>query len=177
MSQTLHAVPAAIITHTTAVICGDIVSDIAVSHARTTDARLGLTLGTVLMNLYSAGAAQGLLAGFAAAHAAMAGIPRDIPIPPTPPYEPFARTTLAIDWTRRPAYCVVPRSEVNKTSTATIHWLDLYCGPITFQIRDQRGLKSTLALLTHAHRTAAAIFLDGAEFGADPTSDDYREPR
>jgi hypothetical protein len=54
MTQTLHAIPAATVTHTIAVIYGDITSDITVHHARTSDARIGLTFGTTLMNLYSA---------------------------------------------------------------------------------------------------------------------------
>jgi hypothetical protein len=43
-----------------------------------------------------------------------------------------------------------------------IHWVDLYCGPITFQIRDRLGLKSTVTLLSRTHQTAVAVFLDGA---------------
>ena len=175
MSQSaLHVIPAATITHTTAIVCGDIRSDIAVYHARTTDARMVLTFGTTLMTIYSASAAQGLLEAFATARAAIARVPREIPAPVAPPYEPFARTTLCIEWTRRPAYCVVPQSGPNKTNSATIHWVDLYCGPITFQIRDQLGLKSTLGLLTRTHHTATAVFLDGPEHTDDPTAHDYR---
>jgi hypothetical protein len=107
----------------------------------------------------------------------MARVPREITAPATPPYEPFARTTLAIEWTRRPAYCVVPQSGPNKSGTATIHWVELYCGPITFQIRDQLGLKSVLTLLTRTHQTAAAVFLDGPDHAADPTDEDYRWPQ
>src|SRR5882757_10343600 len=118
MTQTLHTIPAATVTHTIAVICGDIISDITVHHARTSDARIGLTFGTTLMNLYSASAAQGLLEAFAAARALMARVPREITAPATPPYEPFARTTLAIEWTRRPAYCAVPQSGPCKSGTA-----------------------------------------------------------
>jgi hypothetical protein len=133
-----------------------------------------LIFGTTLMTLYSASAAQGLLEAFAAARAAMAQVPCEIPAPPTPAYEPFARTTLSIEWTRRPTYCVVPQSGPNKLNTANIHWVDLYCGPITFRIRDQIGLKSTVALLSRTHKTAVAVFLDGSEHTGDPTSDDYR---
>lgn len=177
MSQsTLHTIPAATITHTTAVICGEIASDVTVHHARTTDARIGLTFGTTLMNLYSASAAQGLLEAYAAARALMARVPREITAPATPPYEPFARSTLAIEWTRRPAYCAVPQSGPNKSGTAAIHWVDLHCGPITFQIRDQLGLRSALTLLTRAHQTAVAVFLDGPEHAADPTDEDYPGP-
>ena len=122
------------------------------------------------MNLYSASAAQGLLEGFAAARAAMSQVPLEIPAPAAPPYEPFARTTLAIEWTRRPTYCVVPQSGPNKSNNAVIHWVDLYCGPITFQIRDQLGLKSTLALLSRTHKTAVAVFLDGPQHADDPTA-------
>jgi hypothetical protein len=68
---------------------------------------------------------------------------------------------------------VVPQSGANKANGATIHWVDLYCGPITFQIRDQIGLKSTLALLSRTHRTATAVFLDGPEHTDDPTAEDY----
>jgi hypothetical protein len=103
-----HVIAAATVTHTTAVIRGEIVSDISVYHAQTSDARIALTFGTTLMNLYSASAAQGLLEAFAAARAAMTSVPREIPAPAAPPYEPFARTTLAIEWTRRPTYCGAP---------------------------------------------------------------------
>ena len=175
-SAALHVIPAATVTHTIAVIRGDVVSDITVHHARTTDARIALIFGTTLMTLYSASAAQGLLEAFAAARGAMATMPREIPAPAAPTYQPFARTTLSIDWTRRPTYCVVPQSGPNKLKTAVIHWVDLYCGPVTFQIRDQLGLKSTLDLLSRTHKTPVAVFLDGTEHTLDPTSDDYRWP-
>jgi hypothetical protein len=174
MSQTLHVIPAATVTHTTAVIHGEVTSDIAVYHARTTDARIGLTFGTTLMSLYSADATQGLLEAFATARNAMARVPRLIAAPATPPYAPFARTTLSIEWTRRPSFGVVPQWGPGKSDGTVVHWVDLYCGPLTFQIRDQQGLKSTLQLLTRAHQTAIAVFLDGPDHAADPTSDDYR---
>ena len=176
MTQTLHAIPAATVTHTIAVIYGDITSDITVHHARTSDARIGLTFGTTLMNLYSASTAQGLLEAFATARAAMARVPREINASATPPYEPFARTTLAIEWTRRPTYCVVPQSGPNKAGTKVTHWVDVYCGPITFQIRDQLGLTSTLALLSRTHKTAVAVFLDGPQHAEDPAAGDYPWP-
>jgi hypothetical protein len=156
----LHVVPAATITHTTAVIRGETACDVTVYHARTTDARIALAFGSTLMTLYSASAAQGLLEAFTA--------------PAQPTYAPFARTTLAIEWTRRPAYSVLAESGANRTGTATIHWVDLHCGPITFQIRDQAGLHSILELLTRTHRTAVAVFLDGPEHAADPTDADYQ---
>ena len=161
MSQsTLNTIPAATITHTTAIIRGEFECDVTVYHARTTDARITLTFGSTLMTLYSASAARGLLEAFAAARAAMVQVPREIPAPAQPGYAPFARTTLAIEWTRRPAYCVVPQTGPNKSGTATIHWVELYCGPITFQIRDQRGLKSTLALLTRTPTATTPADLD-----------------
>jgi len=178
MTQTLHTTPAATITvtHTIVVLHGDITSDITVHYARTTDARIGLTFGTTLMNLYCASAAQGLLEAFTTARVSMARIPREIHTPATPPYEPFARTTLAIEWTRRPPYCVVPQSGPGKINSATTHWLDIYCGPVTFQIRDQLGLKSTLELLSRTHKTAVAVFLDGPEHADDPAHEHYPGP-
>lgn len=174
MSDTLHAIPAATVTHTTVVIHGDVTSDIAVHHARTPDARISLTFGTTLMTLYSADATQGLLEAFATARNAIARVPRLIAAPHNPPYAPFARTTLSIEWTRRPSFCVVPQSGPGKNDGTVVHWVDLYCGPLTFQIRDQVGLKSTQALLTRAHHTAIAVFLDGPDHADDPTSDEYR---
>jgi len=179
MSQSpaaVHVIPAATVTHTIAVVRGDIRSDITVHHARTSDARITVIFGTTVMTLYSAAAAQGLLEAFAAARAAMAQVPHQIPAPAAPNYEPFARTTLSIEWTRRPTYCIVPKSSRNKLNTTVIHWVDRYCGPITFQIRDGIGLKSSLELLREAHITAAAVCLDGPQFRDDPTSDDYRPP-
>lgn len=107
----------------------------------------------------------------------MTQVPRNVPAPAAPPYEPFARTTLAIEWTRRPTYCVVLQSGRNKLNTAVVHWVDLYCGPITFQLRDQLGLISTLVLLSRTHKTAVAVFLDGPQHADDPTRDDYHWPQ
>jgi hypothetical protein len=176
-TTTQHVTPAAVVTHTTAVIRSEITSDITVYRAQTSDARISLTFGSTLMILYSASVVQGLLEAFAAARAAMAQVPHEIPAPPTPACEPFARTTLAIEWTRRPTYCVVPQSARNKLNSAVIHWVDLHCGPITFQLRDQVGLKSSLELLSRAHKTSVAVFLDGPQHSDDPTRDDYRWPQ
>jgi hypothetical protein len=168
-----HAMPAAIITHTVASIRGQQDGDIAVYHARTTDVRIAITWGAILMTVYTAHAAQGLLEAFAAARAKMAEVPRLIPPPPTTPEQPVARHALAIDWTRRPAYAVVAQSATSKLGANTVHWVDLHTGPITWQIRDQVGLRSALQLLTHVHRTAIAVCLDGEQYRADPTGDDY----
>jgi hypothetical protein len=99
------------------------------------------------------------------------------PRPTGPADEPSVRTTLAIDWTRRPAYCVLPQAGPNKTGNAVIHWLDLHCGPITFQIRDQAGLRAAVDLFTRVHTTAVAVCLDGPDHAADPTTHDYRSPQ
>ncbi|MDA2893374.1 hypothetical protein PDG61_20840 [Mycolicibacterium sp. BiH015] len=171
----VHTTPPATITHTTAVLIGELHSDIAVYHAQTTDARIGLIFGTTLMTFYSAAAVQGLLEAFAAARGASTRIPRRIAAPNTAAApEPFARTTLAVEWTRRPAYCVVPQTGTTKAGATAVHWIDLHCGPLTFQIRDHIALTSTLLLLTRTHKTATAVFLDGARHTADPTRDDYR---
>jgi hypothetical protein len=50
----------------------------------------------------------------------------------------------------------------------------LYTGPLTWQIRDQVGLLSTVELLTDVHRTAIAVFADGERYSADPTRPDYQ---
>ena len=109
-----HVIPAAVITHTIATICGQQLADLSVYHARTPDARVALTWGGVLMHIWSCQAAQGLLEAFSAARAAMARVPREIPPPPKPLDEPLARTTLAVDWTTRPTYAVVPQPGPSK---------------------------------------------------------------
>jgi hypothetical protein len=80
-SATEHTVPAALITHCTAIIRGHHDADITAHHARTSDARLTMTWGGVLLTVYTAAAAHGLLEGFVAARAAAAQLPREIPHP------------------------------------------------------------------------------------------------
>ncbi|HME49168.1 hypothetical protein [Mycobacterium sp.] len=171
-----HTVPAALITHCTAIIRGRQDADIAAYHARTTDARLSITWGGVLVTIYNAAAAHGILEGFLAAHAAAAQLPREIP-PPAASYEaPFARPTVAMEWTSRPAYAVVAQSGPAKTNDRVIHWIDLHMGPITWQIRDLVGLRSATDLLHRAYITAVAVFLDGTDYADDPTADDHQLP-
>ena len=171
-----HATPAAVITHTIATIRGQQLADLSVYHARTPDVRIALTWGGVLMHIWSCQAAQGLLEAFSAARAAMARVPREIPPPATPLDEPFAPTTLAVDWTRRPTYAVVPQSGPSKSGGNILNWVDLYTGPLTWRIRDHAGLRSTIELLAKAHKTAIAVCPDGDRYSADPTTDDHKRP-
>jgi hypothetical protein len=170
----VHVIPPAMITHTVASIRGTQHGDIAVYHARTCDVRIAITWGGVLMTLYSCHAAQGLLEAFAAARTKMVQVPREIPPPPGELDDTFARPTLAIEWTRRPAYAATAQSAVSKWGGKSVHWVDLHTGPITWQIRDRIGLRSTLELLTRAHKTAAAVCLDGEQYSADPTVGEHQ---
>ncbi|MGP4057762.1 hypothetical protein ACTWP6_23550 [Mycobacterium sp. 4D054] len=170
-----HVTPAALLTHTMVRIQGDQNGDIAVFHACSPEARLRLQWGGLLMTMLSAQAVQGVLEGFCAARAAMTLIPRSIPAP-VPAAEPFAVPTVSIDWTRRPAYAVVPRQELSRDRSRQLRWLDLHMGPVTFQILDQEGGVSAVELLTTAHRTGAQVFLDGPDFAADPRDRDYTPP-
>lgn len=166
-----NVIPAAMITHTVASIRGPQHADITVHHARTTDARISMTFSGIHMLIYTCNAAQGLLEAFAAARGHMVNLPRQLPTPRTD--TEFARVTLAIEWTRRPEYAVVAQTAPNKLDNATVHWLDLYTGPVTWQLRDQTGLRSTIDLLTEVHRTATAVFLDAADHRTDPTIPDW----
>jgi hypothetical protein len=169
-----HSTPPALITHTVATLRGDQHSEISVHHARTPDARISLTFSGILMVFYSCQAAQGLLEAFTAARGHTAAIPREIPAPTADPDEPFLRTTMAIEWTRRPHYAASAQMSLNQKRDHIVHWTELYTGPITWRIRDQRALHSTLATLTDVHRTAIAVFLDGDQYSADPTDTDYQ---
>jgi len=168
-----HVIPAALITHTVASLRGPQQADISVHHARTTDARICVTFSGILMVIYSCHAAQGLLEAFTAARGHLARVPREIPAPRTDPDDTVARTTLSIEWTRAPQYAVAAQSAVNKQGNQVIHWAELYTGPITWRIRDQIGLLTTIETLTTVHHTAIAVFLDADRYGADPTDTGY----
>ena len=168
-----HSTPPAIITHSVAALKGQQHADITVHHARTADARIGLTFNGIHMILYSCHAAQGLLEAFAAARGQMIHLPAQIPAPPGTP-DSGANVVLSIEWTRRPAYAVVAQSALNKPKTAHVHWIDLYTGPLTWQIRDRAALLSMIDVLTRVHKTAIAVFADGAQYDADPTGPDYQ---
>ncbi|WP_431241028.1 hypothetical protein ACQ86B_28395 (plasmid) [Mycolicibacterium aichiense] len=172
-TATTYSTPPALITHTVATLRGDQHAEISVHHARTPDARVSMTFSGILMVLYSCQAAQGLLEAFTAARGHTAAIPREIPTAPVDPDEAFLRTTVAIEWTRRPHYAASAQMSLNQKRDHIVHWTELYTGPITWRIRDQRALLSTLATLTEVHRTATAVFLDGDQYSADPASTDY----
>ena len=172
----VHMTPAALVSHTMIRIQGDQAGDIAVYDACSPNARLRLQWGGMLMTMFSAQAIQGVLEGFSAARSAMVLIPRQIPPPAPVDTEPFAMSTVAIDWTRRPAYAVVPRQELSRDGSRQIRWLDIHMGPCTFQILDQAGCLSAVELLRTAHRTAIQVFLDGPDHAQDPTENDLTPP-
>lgn len=166
--------PPAMITHSVASIRGQQNADISVHHARTPDARIAMTFSGILMVLYNCGAAQGLLEAFAAARGHLNHVPVEIPAAPADLNDLSFRSTLSIEWTRRPNYAAVPQSGLNKLKSTRVPWIDLYTGPVTWQIRDQLGLLSSIELLSRVHKTAIAVFRDGDQYAADPTSSDYR---
>ncbi|WP_302415864.1 hypothetical protein [Mycobacteroides abscessus] len=173
----LNPTPAALITHTIIRVQGEHAGDITVYSAVTPEARIRIEWGGLLMTMYSAQACQGVLEGFATARSAMALIPPTIPAMSVDDRtEPFARTTVSIDWTRRPAYAVVPRQELSRNKAREVRWLDLHMGPVTFQILDQAGCLSAAALLRSAHHTATNVCLDGPDFADDPTLSGYTPP-
>jgi hypothetical protein len=171
-----HVIPAGLITHSTVVIKGQHHdADVTVHHARTPDARIGITFGGMHMAIYNCQTAQGLLEAFVAARGQMVHVPAQIPAGRTDSREePAGRVVLSVEWTRPPAYAVLAQSALNKLKTARIHWVDLYTGPITWQLRDRAGLLSMIELLTRVHQTAIAVFADGQRYQASPTDPDYR---
>jgi hypothetical protein len=100
---------------------GAVDADVSVYHARTDSARIAVNWGGVLINLFSAAAAQGLLEAFAAARQAVARIPREIPPPPSTVSAPrFARPIVAMEFTYRPTYVVVPQSSTARSGDRTL---------------------------------------------------------
>jgi hypothetical protein len=171
-----NVIPAALVSHTTIRVQGEQNGDIAVYHACSPNARLRMQWAGMLMTMLSAQAIQGVLEGFSAAREKMALLPRQIPAPRPLVEDPFALPTVAIDWTRRPAYAVVDRQELSRDGSRQVRWLDLHMGPVTFQILDQAGCRSAVALLRTAHHAAILVFLDGPDHAEDPTLSDYTPP-
>lgn len=169
-----QATPAAVITHSLVRIQGTQEGDLTVFHACTPTARMTMTWGGILMTFWSAQAAQSVLEAFAAARPLLAPLLRRIPPPPTPALEPFAAQTIALDWTRRASYAVLARDELARDRRRQLNWIDIHCGPCTWQILDRDGYHSAVDLLRRAHSTAVHVFTDGPRFSADPTLDDYR---
>jgi hypothetical protein len=166
-------VPAALITHTTAIIRGHQDADITCQHARSTDARITMIWGGIMVTLYSADATHGLLEAFVTARGAIARLPRLIPPPAGPHESTFARPIVGLEFTRRPTYAVVQQQGPARTGDRIIHWVDLHMGPITWQIRDRAGLAGATDILQHAYTSAQAVFLD-ADHRDDPTPGGHR---
>ncbi|GAB4955586.1 MULTISPECIES: hypothetical protein [Mycobacterium avium complex (MAC)] len=167
-----HVIPAGLITHTTVSVKGQLDPDITVHHARTPGARVTITIAGIHMSLYNCQTAQGLLEAFVAARGHMIHVPAKIPAGAPPADEPAARAVIAIEWTRAPAYAVVAQSALNRLKTAKVHWVDLYTGPITWQLRDRSAILSMIDSLKRVHDVAIAVFADGEQYKADPTTAD-----
>jgi hypothetical protein len=88
--------------------------------------------------------------------------------------EPYDRPTIAIDWCRRPSFAVTPRSTLTADRRRSVHWTDVFLGPLTIQLLDRAAFHSTIDILQLAHGVAVAVCPDGARFATDPTADDYR---
>ena len=170
----IYVTPAGVITHSIVSIKGQPEPDITVHHARTPSARIGITVGGVHMSLQNCQTAQGLREAFVAARTQMIHVPAEIPTAEAPVEEPAGRAVLAVEWTRAPAYAVVAQSALNKLKTAKLHWVELYTGPITWQLRDRAAVLSMIDVFRQVHRVAIAVFADGEDYKADPTDADYR---
>lgn len=94
----LSANATGLIAHTYVRVRGDQTGKIDVYNARTPQARVTMTLGTVLMTFWSASAAQGVLEGVSAARATLSRMPAQIPATA----DPYGQPTIAVDWTTRP---------------------------------------------------------------------------
>ncbi|BAN91940.1 MULTISPECIES: hypothetical protein [Mycobacterium] len=167
-----HTIPAGLITHTTVSVKGQLEPDITVHHARTPDARIGLTVGGIHMSLYNCQTARGLLEAFVAARGHMIHVPAEIPAGAPTADEPAARAVVSIEWTRAPSYAVVAQAALNRLKTAKVHWVDVYTGPITWQLRDRAAILSMIDSLRRVHEVAIAVFADGEQHKTDPAADD-----
>jgi hypothetical protein len=153
-TDTTRIVPTGLITHCTTVIRGHQDADVTCHHARTSYARINLVWGGVMITLYSCAAVHGILEAFVTARSAAAQLPRQIPPPPRRYESVFARPMVAMEFTGRPTYAAVQQSGPARAGYRVIHWVDLHMGPITWQIRDQAGLRSAIDLLHRGYKFA-----------------------
>jgi hypothetical protein len=163
--------PAAVISHTYIRLCGTQTADLTALHAGTASVRVNLLWGGILWAFRTAEAAQGVLEAISTARATLMYLPADV-APAAP--EPYDRPTIAIDWCRRPSFAVTARSTLTTDRRRTVHWTDIFLGPLTIQLIDRAAFHSTIEVLQLAHSVAVAVCLDGPRFAADPTKDDYR---
>ncbi len=91
------------------------------------------------MSFLNAQAAQGVLEGLSAARPTLVHLPAEVQ---PGAQEPYDQPAIAIDWTRRPGYAVMAKNTVLPDRSRTVHWTDIYMGPITFQILDRAAFHS-----------------------------------
>jgi len=174
ITESQLGIPAAAISHTYVRLRGAQQPDISVHHAHTDTARVTLTWGRILFGFLNAQAAQGVLEGFSAARHCLAGLPADLAPRDQQPYDGPA---IGMDWTRRPRYAITPREALTPDKRRVAKWVEVYMRPVTFQIVDLAAFRSAIEVLRLAHKTAAAVCLDGHQHRFDPTGDEYRPPR
>jgi hypothetical protein len=167
-------IPAAVISHTFLRLRGTQKADLTVLHAGTGCARVTLNWGGILWGFRNAQAAQAVLEAVAAARATLTSLPAEVP---PAPHEDYDQPAIAIDWTARTSYAVMPRTALSPDRRRTLRWTEVYLAPLTLQILDRAAFHSTLEVLQLAHNVAVAVCLDGPLFAADPTADDYRSPQ
>lgn len=166
--------PTAIITNTYIRLRSTQRADLTVYHARTRNVRVTLAWGGILMTFLNAQAAQGVREALSAARPTMVNLPTDLGAARPSDEDPYDRPTVAIDWTQRPTYAVMPRETQTPHHQRTVRWTDVYLGSLTFQILDRAAFHSTMEILELAHHTAIAVCLDGEQHRADPTTAGYR---
>lgn len=64
---------------------------------------------------------------------------------------------------------MVSQSKYDAAQRRTIHWVDVYMGPVQWRFVDWAGYEAAMTLMRNAHRAAVAVFDDGAQFSADPS--------
>lgn len=160
--------PTGVITHSTAVIAGDMTVDIAVYDACTPKARMTVALGYLVMTFTSARTVHRVFEAFGAAKAAMMGLDNRAP-ERAPEGAQFAHNALAVTWVEAPTYSVVRGSRYLERERRTVYWVDVHMGPVSWRITDHVGYHALLDHLRNAHRTAVAVFPDGGKYRKDPT--------
>lgn len=169
-AASLAAKAPAFVAHTTLRMRGEQQAQIDVYNARTPHARVVMTIGTTLMTFWSAAAIQGVLEAVAAAKTSLIHIPKALPALPN---DPYGQPRIAVDWTTRPSYAVVPQSRITDDGRQAIKWTDINIKPVTIQLHDRIAHRSLVRLLQDVHATSITVCLDGPRHREDPTHNSY----
>ncbi|MCV7256765.1 hypothetical protein H7J86_31775 [Mycobacterium hackensackense] len=165
------SIPAGLVTRTM-VLVRPVEGHVSVQDARTDLAVVALQWGDIFMRFTSAAQVSAVLAAFGAVREALRGAAGSATLKAVGADEWPGVSVVSVTWTRPPEWSVVNQSRYDQRRRCTVHWVDVHMGPVQWRVVDWAGYEAALTLLRNVHRTAVAVFPDGAKFRSDPSKVD-----